>query len=145
MRHLQNKTRNKISYNHSCNNTLVYIESNRKELGCIKEFSVEIKEFIAKNNQLIFTDIDNVLFDENVNCVRIDLSVQLLSENNQFVYYTIKGNKKFDGSWCCASGTNMDCIYGLYFHITNLGQLQYSIKNCKDFVSLKFKMKISTI
>lgn len=149
LHHLQNKTRNKISFNHSCNNTLIYIESNRKELGGIKEFSTETKEFVAKNNQLIFTDIDDVFFGENVNCVNIDVSVQIVSKEPilcRNMYYNIKGNKKFDGTWSCSSTSYMDMVFGLYFHITNLGQLQYSIKyKDLDFFSLKFKMKISTI
>lgn len=96
--------------------------------------------FTAQNNQAVFENITNLVFDNSVWSFDIYLSARILtSGTNLYSNFHIRGiNKGVD--WEIVK-TYVGDDTGIQFHITDFGQLQYTTPNFTNVNSIIFKWR----
>jgi hypothetical protein len=97
--------------------------------------------FTAQNNQTVFANITDLVFDNSVWSFDIYLCARIIltSGTNLYSNFHIRGvNKGVD--WEIIK-TYVGDDTGIQFHITDFGQLQYTTPNFTNVNSITFKWR----
>ena len=100
------------------------------------------KTFSANNNQSIFANITDLLFNSTIWGFDVYLCAQIISYDNLFCNFHIRGVNK-GTSWELVK-TYVGDDTGIEFDITESGQIQYTTPEYDGFVSCNFKWRVIT-